>query len=134
MSHAFHRKSRLHGNFQQIFMEGKMTEKKKNGGEVTHFCALCESRNANKRCGGCRVRWYCSKECQVLHWKRGGHKRECQALLQSAAERAQSTLIFPNVASELHLISFLVTHKNEVSQCDSNLSDRQIAEGPVLMN
>ena len=78
------------GNFQQIFMEGKMTEKKKNGGEVTHFCALCESRNAKKRCGGCRVRWYCSKECQTLHWKRGGHKRECQALLQSAAEEAQS--------------------------------------------
>ena len=115
-------------------MEGEKTKKKKNGSEVVNFSALCESRNAKMRCGGCTVRWYCSKECQVLHWKRGGHKQECQALLQSAAERAQSTLIFPNVASELHLISFLVTHKNEVSQCDSNLSDRQIAEGPVLMN
>ena len=83
--------------FRNIFMEGKKPEikngdgnKKKNGNEVARFCDLCESRNANKRCGGCRVRWYCSKECQVLHWKRGGHKRECQALLQSAAEEAQS--------------------------------------------
>ena len=52
----------------------------------------------------------------------------------SLLQKELSALIFPNVASELHLISFLVTHKNEVSQCDSNLSDRQIAEGPVLMN
>ena len=48
-------------------------------------------KKCKMRCGGCRVRWYCSKECQVLHWKRGGHKQECQALLQSsAAEKAQS--------------------------------------------
>ena len=71
-------------------MKGKKTEKKKNGSEVVNLCALCESRNAKMRCGGCRVRWYCSKECQVLHWKGGGHKQECQALLQSAAEEAQS--------------------------------------------
>ena len=71
-------------------MKGKKTEKKKNGSEVVNFSALCESRYAKMRCGGCRVRWYCSKECQVLHWKRGGHKQECQALLQSAAEEALS--------------------------------------------
>ena len=70
-------------------MKGKKTEKKKTGSEVVNFSALCESRYAKMRCGGCRVRWYCSKECQVLHWKRGGHKQECQALLQSAAEEAQ---------------------------------------------
>ena len=52
--------------------------------------AWLQSRNAKMRCGECRVRWYCSKECQVLHWKRGGHKQECQALLQSAAEKAHS--------------------------------------------
>ena len=68
-------------------MEGKKSAIKKN---TTNSCALCESTYANKRCGGCRVRWYCSKECQTLHWKKGGHKRECQALLQSAAEEAQS--------------------------------------------
>ena len=71
-------------------MEGKKTKKKKNGSEVVNLCALCESRNAKMRCGGCRVRWYCSKECQVLHWKRGGHKQECRAFVQSAAEQAQS--------------------------------------------
>ena len=63
-------------------MKGKKTEKKKNGSEVVNFSALCESRNAKMRCNGCRVRWYCSKECQKLHWKRGGHKQECQALLR----------------------------------------------------
>ena len=29
-----------------------------------------------KRCGGCRAKLYCSKECQVQHWKRG-HKKIC---------------------------------------------------------
>ena len=74
-------------------MKGKKTKKKeewKRSGQLLQLCALCESRNAKMRCGGCRVRWYCFKECQVLHWKRGGHKQECQALLQSAAEEAQS--------------------------------------------
>ena len=65
-------------------------EKKKNGKEPTKTCALCESRHAKQRCGGCRERWYCSKECQTLHWKRGGHKQECRKLIQSVAEQACS--------------------------------------------
>jgi len=63
---------------------------KKNVAEVTNICALCESRYADKRCGGCRERWYCSKECQTLHWKKGGHKQECRRLLQSGAEQARN--------------------------------------------
>ena len=66
------------------------TKDKKNGNEVTNICALCESRYADKRCGGCRERWYCSKECQTLHWKKGGHKQECRRLLQSGAEQARN--------------------------------------------
>ena len=72
-------------------MTGNKTEKlKKNRKEPTNVCALCESRHAKQRCGGCRERWYCSKECQTLHWKRGGHKQECRELLQSAAEQARN--------------------------------------------
>ena len=62
---------------------------KKNGNEVVHFCAFCESIHAAMRCAGCRMAWYCGGECQILHWKKGGHKEECQALLQSGAEEAQ---------------------------------------------
>ena len=28
-------------------------------------------------CARCKVVSYCSKVCQVNHWKRGGHKQEC---------------------------------------------------------
>ena len=68
----------------------RKTKDKKNGNEVTNICALCESRYADKRCGGCRERWYCSKECQTLHWKKGGHKRECRRLIQIAADQARN--------------------------------------------
>ena len=33
-----------------------------------------------KKCSGCRVAEYCGRECQLAHWKQGGHKHECAAL------------------------------------------------------
>jgi MYND finger. len=31
-----------------------------------------------KKCSRCKVTLYCSKECQVAHWKLGGHHKQCQ--------------------------------------------------------
>ncbi|KAF0973354.1 hypothetical protein FDP41_008561 [Naegleria fowleri] len=39
-------------------------------------CAACGKPNATKRCGGCHSVVYCSKECQVSHWKT--HKVDCK--------------------------------------------------------
>ncbi|KAG2373471.1 hypothetical protein C9374_012078 [Naegleria lovaniensis] len=39
-------------------------------------CAACGKPNATKRCGGCHGVVYCSKECQVAHWKT--HKVDCK--------------------------------------------------------
>ena len=39
-------------------------------------CAKCGKVGAKKICGRCGVVRYCSRECQVAHWK-AGHKREC---------------------------------------------------------
>ena len=33
-----------------------------------------------KACSRCRLVYYCSKPCQLLHWKKGGHKRFCVAV------------------------------------------------------
>ena len=33
--------------------------------------------NTMKRCGGCRAFQFCSKQCQLQHWKEGGHKSAC---------------------------------------------------------
>lgn len=30
-----------------------------------------------KKCSRCKMTFYCSKECQVEHWKRGGHHKIC---------------------------------------------------------
>ena len=57
--------------------------------QILRYCEFCESKDAGKRCGGCRMSWYCSTQCQIMDWKQGGHKQKCRALLQSTAEEAQ---------------------------------------------
>ena len=71
-------------------VKNKTEKLKKNREEPTNVCALCETRHAKQRCSGCRKRWYCSKECQTLLWKKGGHKRECRRLLQIGADQARN--------------------------------------------
>lgn len=38
-------------------------------------CARC-GKTANKACGGCKLVWYCSRECQSDHWQQS-HKAAC---------------------------------------------------------
>ena len=57
---------------------------------ASSMCILCDkkapSENAFLRCSRCRAAWYCSKDCQVQHWKaeEGGHKRCCIKLESEA--------------------------------------------------
>uniref|UniRef100_A0A7S3L3R3 MYND-type domain-containing protein n=1 Tax=Amphora coffeiformis TaxID=265554 RepID=A0A7S3L3R3_9STRA len=48
---------------------------------VLRECAQCgvfESGNSVfSCCARCRVTFYCSKDCQRLHWKKSGHKEKC---------------------------------------------------------
>jgi hypothetical protein len=53
------------------------------GGDSSKSCAVCGStagRGGAKLlgCGGCKAVRYCSKECQLQHWKHGGHKDNCK--------------------------------------------------------
>ncbi|EEB96838.1 hypothetical protein MPER_03951 [Moniliophthora perniciosa FA553] len=43
-------------------------------------CGKAEKRDVEslRRCGGCELVWYCSKECQTKSWKEDGHKSECK--------------------------------------------------------
>jgi O-acetyl-ADP-ribose deacetylase (regulator of RNase III) len=44
-------------------------------------CSSCWSdQKAFKRCGHCKIATYCNIDCQRTHWKKGGHKAECQRL------------------------------------------------------
>ena len=52
----------------------------------THACAHCGILDQPlKSCVQCRQRAYCSEACQKMHWKRGGHKTECEALRESSS-------------------------------------------------
>ena len=48
--------------------------------EAPPKCAVCGSE-AGKRCSRCQNEWYCSRECQVGHWKK--HKKACDLLSES---------------------------------------------------
>jgi hypothetical protein len=49
-------------------------------------CARCGSNYRGVKraplldCSRCKSVAYCSKECQVVHWKEMGHKKECSKL------------------------------------------------------
>ena len=52
-------------------------------------CAGCGRPSEQLRsCSGCRSAAYCSRQCQLKHWKEGGHKRECKRLAAAAATAA----------------------------------------------
>lgn len=39
-------------------------------------CLNCQINKGSKRCVRCKNAFYCSRECQVQHWK-DGHKKTC---------------------------------------------------------
>ena len=52
-------------------------------------CSGCSRLSAQlRKCSGCRQAAYCSRECQVRHWKEGGHRRECAQLAAAAGGSA----------------------------------------------
>jgi len=50
-------------------------------GRVCSNCGIGERGGgaALKPCSRCKVALYCGRECQVKHWKVGGHKAVCKA-------------------------------------------------------
>ncbi|KAJ7617683.1 hypothetical protein DFH06DRAFT_1364393 [Mycena polygramma] len=40
-------------------------------------CAKIRRRSRFRRCSGCNSFYYCSRECQTVDWKRGGHREHC---------------------------------------------------------
>jgi hypothetical protein len=59
------------------FIEKDYTIQKKNwSGERHVLCAGCQKVEGKLSCGRCGMKCYCSKECQLLEWKR--HKQTCK--------------------------------------------------------
>mmetsp|Transcript_37115 Transcript_37115/g.90220 ORF Transcript_37115/g.90220 Transcript_37115/m.90220 type:complete len:554 (+) Transcript_37115:78-1739(+) len=49
-------------------------------------CGSCNKSlgSGGKKCSRCKATFYCSRNCQVQHWKQG-HKQECDEILAEAA-------------------------------------------------
>jgi pentatricopeptide repeat protein len=52
--------------------------KGKGGGDDAVRCATGCGKPGTKRCNGCNAVFYCSVECQRIHWKKNGHKAACK--------------------------------------------------------
>jgi hypothetical protein len=57
----------------------EVNSKKGFAGEECASCAITEQSDGIqlKKCSVCKHVSYCSKECQRLHWTKGGHKTFC---------------------------------------------------------
>jgi hypothetical protein len=52
--------------------------KGKGRGDDAVRCATGCGEPGTKRCNGCKAVFYCSVECQRIHWKQNGHKAACK--------------------------------------------------------
>jgi hypothetical protein len=52
--------------------------KGKGGDSDAVKCATGCGKPGTKRCNGCKAVFYCSVECQRIHWKKNGHKVACK--------------------------------------------------------
>ncbi|KAK7050701.1 MYND-type domain-containing protein, partial [Favolaschia claudopus] len=66
----------------------------------TEICENCTARRIDlRRCAGCAVVRYCSKECQKAHWKE--HKPYCQSNIERAK---QAEALGPDYSEQLKAI------------------------------
>ena len=53
---------------------------------VRSVCKVCGSERSVKECMNCCKVAYCSKQCQRIDWRQGGHKTQCAALREDPFE------------------------------------------------
>jgi hypothetical protein len=78
-----------------------------------HTCAYCDkvSKQAYSCCAQCRLKAYCSQECQKKHWK--AHKRQCQPLDDSSTPEKRT---LPLTRAQLEAFGSALGHR---LKCDT---------------
>lgn len=61
-------------------------------GDVCSSCLKVIPKEAIKRCGQCKKRMYCNRECQANDWK-NGHKKECKMLLKQGMDNPSNSVL-----------------------------------------
>ncbi|GAB5036452.1 zinc mynd-type [Nannochloropsis oceanica] len=83
---------------EEVGMGGGM-----GGGPTCEVCKQTSEavrRQALLRCARCRSVRYCSRECQVWHWRRGGHKEACEQLIAVAKTAAPAVTTVSAVSTQ----------------------------------
>ncbi|KAJ7022650.1 hypothetical protein C8F04DRAFT_1137345 [Mycena alexandri] len=66
-------------------------------------CHKIDAKNTFRKCGGCSTTLYCSKECQTIAWKEGGHKAMCKMKQRERLEGRSQAISKSDVAFFHHL-------------------------------
>ena len=65
---------------------------------MPHLCECCGLEGASKVCSGCNTTCYCSRACQIKHWK-AGHKLKCVKAEPRVARPVPAPSAAPAVSS-----------------------------------
>ncbi|KAF8215211.1 hypothetical protein K438DRAFT_1561466 [Mycena galopus ATCC 62051] len=66
-------------------------------------CHKVDARNTFRKCGACSTTLYCSKECQTMAWKEGGHKAMCKMKQRERLEGKSQAISKSDAAFFHHL-------------------------------
>ncbi|KAJ6494134.1 hypothetical protein DFH09DRAFT_1206826 [Mycena vulgaris] len=66
-------------------------------------CHKIDAKNTFRKCGGCSTTLYCSKECQTIAWREGGHKDMCKLKQRERLEGKSQAISKSDVAFFHHL-------------------------------
>ncbi|KAJ7704983.1 hypothetical protein B0H17DRAFT_920622 [Mycena rosella] len=66
-------------------------------------CHKIDVKNAFRKCGGCSTTLYCSKDCQTVAWREGGHKDMCKLKQRERLEGKSQAISKSDVAFFHHL-------------------------------
>jgi hypothetical protein len=120
-------------------------------GSLFKRCIVCDACQSdwNKEkvkislCKGCRCVCYCSRDCQMKHWKEGGHKDVCQAVQEHVKVNKDqhsygSSLVYLHLLASLFHPVVLATSSSSTSQQHSQffsmITGHQPSRGPRNVN
>ncbi|KAJ7113653.1 hypothetical protein C8R44DRAFT_741235 [Mycena epipterygia] len=74
-------------------------------------CDIIDEKPAFERCSGCKLVYYCSRECQIADWREGSHRKACRSYesasltLKATAELSKPIFTVRHLQIEVHSVA-----------------------------
>ncbi|KAJ6466107.1 hypothetical protein C8R47DRAFT_1234986 [Mycena vitilis] len=85
-------------------------------------CLKTQHRSRFGRCSGCNSFYYCSRECQTIDWRRGGHREHCASYTTLTLAESKSC---PLDFHERHFLRALAESLYDENVCEINARQAQ---------